>query len=54
MYLECTANGMPSEIPTLVGNVAKSMIDERTDLLLHTLTMRGGHVASLVKFCPVV
>ena len=23
-------------------------------LLLHTLTTRGGHVASLVKFCSVV
>ena len=28
--------------------------DRQTDLLLHTLNMRGSHVASLVKFYPVV
>ena len=34
------------------------MDGHRTDgkilLLLHTLNMRGSHVASLVKFCPMV
>ena len=33
------------------------MIDKWSDgniMLTHTLIMWGGHVASLVKFCPVV
>ena len=35
----------PSQIPTLFANVANSMTDGRADLLSHTLTMRGDHVA---------
>ena len=27
---------------------------EKIMLISHTLTMRGGHVATLVEFCPVV
>ena len=38
----------------LIAYVANSMAEEWTDLLSHTLTMRGGHVASLVKFSPVI
>ena len=28
--------------------------EEKIILLSHTLTMSGSHVASLIKFCPVV
>ena len=43
-----------SRIPTFVANGFDTLTDGRTDLLLHTLTMRGGHVASLDKFRRVV
>ena len=45
------------KIHTFGANVANSVMDGETDgkmLLLHTLTTWGSHVASLVKFCPVV
>ena len=46
--LECAVDVAPSQISTLVANVANSMTDgladEWTDLLSHTLTIRGGHV----------
>ena len=46
------------KIPMLSAYVANSAMDEwtdrQTDSLSHTLTMRGNHVASLVKFPPVV
>ena len=58
VQLECAVNGAPSQIPTLDANVANSIIDGQTDgltdLLSHTHTMWGGHVASFVKFRPVV
>ena len=41
-------------IPTLHANVAKSMMDGKIMLLLHTLTTEGSHVASLIQFHPVV
>ena len=40
--LECAVDGALSKIPMLV---AYSMMDRRTDLLMHILTIRGGHVA---------
>ena len=60
--LECAVDGAPSQIPTLVANVANSMTDYvtdgrtdgKTELLSHTLTMRGDHEARLVKFRTVV
>ena len=43
--LECAVNRAHLQIPTIVANVANSMMDSHD---------RGGHVASLVKFRPVV
>ena len=42
------------QIPIHHANVANSVNDGRSDSLTHTLTMRESHVASLVKFQPVV
>ena len=50
--LECAVDGASSHITMLVANVANSMTDRWT--LSHTLTMRGGHVETLVNFRPVV
>ena len=50
--LECAINGTSSQIPTHVANV--SIACQMDGLALPHLTMRGGHVASLVKFHPVV
>ena len=50
--LEPAVDGAPSHIPTLVAYIANSMTDGWT--LSHTFTMRGGQVASLVKFRLVV
>ena len=45
--LECAVDGAPSQVSTLVAVVANSMAEGGTGLLSHTLTMSGGHVASL-------
>ena len=57
--LECVVDGVSSQIPMHRANVANSMADGRmkdrwTDLLSHTFTMKGSHVASFDKFRPVV
>ena len=54
--LECTVDGSPSQIPTLCANVANSMMNRRMDEWTdsYTLSMRGSHVASLVKFHSVL
>ena len=54
--LECTVDGSPLQIPLLCANVANCMMDRWTDgrTLLLTLTMKGNHEPSLVKFRQVV
>ena len=49
---ECSVDGVLSQIPTFIANVANSMTEGQS--LSNTLNMRGGHVASLVKFHSVV
>ena len=48
--LESAVDGAPLQIPTLFAN---SMMDVQTDTLPHPYH-KGGHVASLIKFHPVV
>ena len=51
--LECAVDGVPSQIPTLVANVANGLADWRTDGRSGT-PKPWDHVASLIKFRPVV
>ena len=47
--LVCVVNGTSSHIPMLPVNVANSMTDGQMDSLSHTITMKGSHIANLVK-----
>ena len=54
--LEYAVDSTLSQIPMLHANVAKyhdGQRDGQMDLLSHNLAIRGSHVASLVKYCPV-